>query len=74
LNASLPVCYRLQSAYSSAVGKTKRHQQAIYLDHDKAKLLDTLAQRTRIAKQVLMREAIDDLLTKYKMLKPKRKP
>lgn len=56
------------------MGKTTKHQQAIYLEHDRAALLDELAADTRIAKQVLLREAVDDLLVKYKKLKvPKRK-
>jgi hypothetical protein len=57
------------------MGKTKRHQQAIYLDHDKAKLLDKLAAQTRLAKQVLLRDAVDLLLERHGLLKvPKRKP
>ena len=52
------------------MGKTKRHQQAIYLDRDKAMLLDKLAEQTRLAKQVLLRDAVDLLLEKHKMLKP----
>lgn len=57
------------------MGKTKRHQQAIYLDHDKANLLNQLAAKTRLPKQVLMRDAVDLLLKKHKLLKvPKRKP
>lgn len=57
------------------MGRTHRHQQAIYLDHEKAKLLDELASRTRVPKQAYMREAIDDLLIKYKLLRPpKQKP
>lgn len=57
------------------MGKTKRHQQAIYLDHDKAKLLDKLAAKRRLPKQALMRDAIDLLLEKYGLLKPlKMKP
>jgi len=51
------------------MGNTTRHQQAIYLDHDKAKLLDSLAARTRLAKQVLLREAVDLLLRKHKVLR-----
>jgi len=54
------------------MGKTKKHQQALYLDHDKAALLDELSAQTRIAKQVLLREAVDDLLIKHKMLKVPR--
>lgn len=57
------------------MGNTTRHQQAIYLDHDKAKLLDELAAKTRLPKQVLLRDAVDLLLTQHKLLKvPKRKP
>lgn len=57
------------------MGKTTKHQQLILLEPDKAQLLEELAASTRIAKQVLLREAVDDLLTKYKLLKlPKRKP
>jgi predicted DNA-binding protein len=54
------------------MGKTKRHQQALYLDHDKAELLDNLAKQTRIPKAVLLREAVDDLLVKHGALKGKR--
>jgi hypothetical protein len=59
------------------VAKQKRdkHLQSLYLEPEKAVLLDELATETRIAKAVLLREAVDDLLTKYKKLKaPKRKP
>jgi len=57
------------------MGKTKRHQQALYLDHEKAALLDELARESRIARAILLREAVDDLLIKFKKLKPpKRKP
>lgn len=43
----------------------KLHQQALYLEPEKAQLLDELAARTRIPKAVLLREAVDDLLTKH---------
>lgn len=56
------------------MGKTTKHQQLILLEPEKAELLEELAKRTRIAKQVLLREAVDDLLVKYKLLKPPRKP
>lgn len=56
------------------MGKTTKHQQPLLLEPEKAKLLEELAERTRIAKQVLLREAVDDLLVKYKLLKPARKP
>jgi len=54
------------------MGKTTRHQQALYLDHDKADLLSRLSGQTRIPKAVLLREAVDDLLVKHKMLKSER--
>lgn len=52
---------------------TKRHQQAIYLDHEKAKLLDELSGETRIPKAALLREAVDDLLVKHGKVKAGRK-
>jgi hypothetical protein len=55
-------------------GKTLRHQQAIYLDHHKAALLDRLSEQSRVPKQAYLREAVDLLLSKYKMLRPKRSP
>jgi hypothetical protein len=57
------------------MGKTKKHQQLLLLDPEKAALLDALATKSRIARQVLLREAVDDLLIKHKVLKMlKRKP
>jgi predicted transcriptional regulator len=57
------------------MGKSTRHQQALYLDHEKAALLDQLAKETKIPRAVLLRDAVDDLLVKFKKLKPpKRKP
>lgn len=50
-----------------------KHLQSLYLEPEKAVLLDELTDETRIAKAVLLREAVDDLLVKYKKLKlPKR--
>lgn len=51
------------------MGRTTKHQQALYLEHERAELLDQLAQQTRIPKSVLLREAVDDLLVKHKVLK-----
>ncbi len=57
------------------MGKTKLHQQSLLLEREKAALFNELAATTRIPKQVLLREAVDDLLVKYKLLSaPKRKP
>jgi Ribbon-helix-helix domain len=56
------------------VGKTNKHQQLILLEHDRAALLAKLAKDSKIPRQVLLREAVDLLLAKYKVLKPKRKP
>jgi Ribbon-helix-helix domain len=53
--------------------KRDKHLQSLYLEPEKAVLLDELAADTRIAKAVLLREAVDDLLVKHKKLKvPKR--
>jgi hypothetical protein len=55
---------------SAAMGtKTKRAFETIYLDHEKLALLKKLAKDTRIPRAVLAREAIDDLLVKYEVLK-----
>lgn len=43
----------------------KMHVQSLYLEPEMAKRLDALAERTRIPKAVLLREAVDDLLAKY---------
>jgi hypothetical protein len=63
------------------MGPTTRHQQALHLDHEKSQLLDELSTETRIAKAVLLREAVDDLLVKHGKPKatarkqsPSRKP
>jgi hypothetical protein len=55
------------------MGRTKKHQQLLLLEPDKAALLDGLAKQTRIARQVLLREAVDDLLVKYRVLRPVRR-
>ena len=47
--------------------------QTIYLEPDRATLLDTLSSETRIPKAVLLREAVDDLLMKYKKLRAPRR-
>ena len=52
--------------------KRDKHQQALYLEPDRAALLDKLTAETRIAKAVLLREAVDDLLVKYGKLKVKK--
>jgi predicted DNA-binding protein len=48
--------------------------QSIYLEPERAVLLDALASETRILKAVLLREAVDDLLMKYGKLKKATKP
>jgi hypothetical protein len=49
------------------------HQQPLYLEPEKAELLARLSAATRIPKQVLLREAVDDLLAKHGVLKVGRK-
>jgi hypothetical protein len=51
-------------------GKTTRAIESLYLDQDKLDLLKQLSADTRIPRAVLLREAVDDLLIKYKVLKP----
>jgi predicted DNA-binding protein len=51
------------------MGRTTKHQQALYLEHDRAEQLDQLSHQTRIPKAVLLREAVDDLLVKHKVLR-----
>lgn len=54
---------------------TKRTGQLMHLDADRVQLLNELAADRRTPKSVLMREAIEDLLVKYRKLKPpKHKP
>ena len=55
------------------MGKTKRSVEVAYLDPEKLELLKQLAGETRIARTVLVREAIDDLLVKYRLLKPSKR-
>ena len=43
----------------------RKHLQSLYLDPAKAVSLDALSGQTRIPKAVLLREAVDDLLSKY---------
>jgi predicted transcriptional regulator len=51
----------------------KLHAQPIYLEPEKADLLDSLAMETRISKAALLREAVDDLLIKHEKLKKQSK-
>lgn len=55
------------------MGKTKRKAETIYIDPEKAELLVALSQSTRIPRAVLWREALDGLLMKHGVLKPKRR-
>lgn len=52
--------------------KAKRAFETLYLDHDKLNPLKRLSKGTGIPRAVLAREAIDDLLIKYKVLKTPR--
>jgi hypothetical protein len=50
----------------------KRASQSVSLDPVKAELLAVLSRETRIARSVLLREAVDDLLAKYLRLAKSR--
>ena len=52
---------------------TRRSSILAYLDPDKLAALNALAKETRIPRAVLVREAVDDLLAKYRKLKAPRK-
>jgi predicted DNA-binding protein len=52
----------------------KLHAQPIYLEPEKAALLAELSEKTRIPKAALLREAVDDLLVKHRVLKAPRRP
>ena len=55
---------------------TKRTPQLMHLDADRVRLLKDLAAELRLPKSVLMRMAIEELLTRYGKLKKakRRKP
>ena len=55
------------------MGKTLRPGILANLDADKLDDLNELAARTRIPRSVLMREAVDDLLTKHEPKKFKKR-
>jgi len=55
------------------MGKTRRKTHTVYLDPDRHELFVQLSKQTRIAQAVLLREAVDDLLKKYRLLKDERK-
>ena len=54
------------------MAKTTRAIESLYLDPEKLELLKRLAAETRIPRSVLLREAVDDLLVKHKMLRAPR--
>ena len=55
------------------MGKTKLTGKLMHLEPEKARLLEELARKTGVKQSVLMREAIDALLKRHKMLKPARR-
>jgi hypothetical protein len=50
-------------------GATNRAADTVYLDAELVSLLNQLAERTQIPRPKLLREAVDDLLLKYGMVK-----
>jgi hypothetical protein len=53
--------------------KRNLEMQSLYLEPEKAALLAELSAETRIPKAVLLREAVDDLLIRYKRLRPPKR-
>ncbi len=47
--------------------------QSLYLEPDRTALVNELSRKTRVLKSRLLREAVDDLLVKYKMLTPTKR-
>jgi len=45
--------------------KRNKTLQSLYLEPEQSRLLDELAAETRVPKAVLLREAVDDLLSKH---------
>jgi hypothetical protein len=62
--------------HSPDVGNAKRDllQQSIYLEPEKAALLDQLSETTLIPKAVLLRKAVDALLEVNGLLPKPRRP
>lgn len=50
-------------------GRTKRKQVPLYLDPDRVELLNQMAKKTGLTKQDLLRQALDALLVRHKLLK-----
>ncbi len=48
------------------MGATKKIQTVLLLEPEQAEKLQRLHENTRIPKQVLLREAVDDLFVKHK--------
>jgi hypothetical protein len=55
------------------VGKIKRIAEMAYLESEKLALLKQLSEDLRVPRSVLLREAVDDLLIKHKMMRPPKK-
>lgn len=53
--------------------KGKRVHGDIYLDRDKHERLHSLSLRTRVPMAAYLREAVEDLLSKYEPGKPRRR-
>ncbi len=51
------------------MSKTKRKLHSVYLDAERHELFMRLARQTRISQSALLREAVDDLLTKHQLTK-----
>jgi ribbon-helix-helix protein len=65
-------CQR-QAGYSWTMSPRNLHMQSLYLKPKKAEALDALAAKLEIPKAMLLREAVDDLLVKHKVLKAPRR-
>lgn len=55
------------------MGRTLRPQVALYLDPEKVELLDKLAAKTGETKQALLRQAVDALLARHKLIQSSKR-
>jgi hypothetical protein len=59
--------------FENGFGRRSAHKaHSVYLTRDRHELFVGLSKQTRIAQAVLLREAVDDLLKKYRLLKDEK--
>ena len=59
---------------SAMGGRTTRPQVPLYLDPEKVELLNRLAEKTGRTKQELLREAVDEMFVRDRMMRAPKRP